>query len=275
MKKNEKINPESKKALKEFHQKQIKTNIKIHIFFLSMISIINICLLNFIIMYKRQISTIKDKSNQSELSIKHNQKNISYQQNSIDHKLVNILSISSNTYGNSHFSLLFEKSEEVNMVKKFISDFTKIENPTMLLTYQGSTDSDSSLILLDIINYFQNTLFIIGTKDKYKFGFFFEKMIFPNNSGFFVSDSNRCFIISFISKEKYECLDNRKTFEVNKNSLFNIGDGDIIIQHNFWINDGIINFPFKSFDTNGIKENIFTKYNGEFEISDIEIYSIF
>ena len=275
MKKNENINPDSKIALKEFHQKQIMTNIKLHIFFLSMISIINICLLNFIIMYKKQISEIKDKSNQRTLSIKYSQKNISYQQNSIDHKLVNILSISSNSYGNFHFSLLFEKSEEVNMIKKFISDFTKIENPTMLLAYQGSTDSDNSLVLLDIINYFQNTLFIIGTKDGNKFGFFFEKMISPNNLGYFESDSNRCFIISFKNKEKYECLQNQKTFEINKNSLFNIGDGDIIIKHNFLTNDGIINFPFKSFDTNGIKENVFTKYNGEFEISDIEIYFIF
>lgn len=275
MKDNDKINPESKKALKEFNKKQIKTNIKIHIFFLSMISIINICLLNFIIMYKKQISIIKNNSNQHSLSIKHSQKNISYQQNTIDHKLVNILSISSNTYGNMHFSFLFEKTEEVNMVKKFIYDFTKIENPAMLLIYQGKSDSDNSLTLLDLINYSENTLFIIETADKNKFGFFFGEMIFPNNKGYFVSDSNRCFIISFINKEKYECINNQKTFEVNKNSLFNIGDGDIIIKHNFLTNNGIINFPFKSFDTNGIKENIFTKYNGEFEISEIEIFDIF
>ena len=42
------------------------------------------------------------------------------------HKFVNILSVISNSYGNFHFYLLFEKSEEVNMVKIFVSDFTKI-----------------------------------------------------------------------------------------------------------------------------------------------------
>ena len=41
------------------------------------------------------------------------------------------------------------------------------------------------------------------------------------------------------------------------------------------INGGIINFPFKSFDIYGIKNNVFTEYNGEFEIYDIEIFGIF
>ena len=268
----EKVKPDSKKALKEFQQNQVKTNIKLHKIFLLIISIINAFLLIFIIMYKKRISEINNKSNQHTISIKLNQKNNLYQQNSIDHKLVNIFSISSNLYGNKHFSYLFEKSDEVNLVKKFISDFTKKENPTMFLIYQGTKDTDDSPILLDNINYFQNTLFVVGTADGNKFGFFFEKMIFPNNNGYFSSYSNRCFIISFMNKEKYECLNDKKTFEVNKDNLFNIGDGDIIIKHNFLTNNGTINFPFKSFDTNEIKENVFTQYNGEFAISDVEIY---
>ena len=175
MENNSRVKSDSKKVLKEFQQKQIKINIKLHIIFLSMIWIINIGLLIFIIMYKKRISDQKSKTNQHTLSIKNTQKNNSYKKNSIDNKLINIFSISSNLYGNRHFSYLFEKSEEVNMVKNFILDFTKKENLTMFLIYQGTKDTDSTLILLDNINYFQNTLFVIGTTDGSKFGFFLDK----------------------------------------------------------------------------------------------------
>ena len=79
-----------------------------------------------------------------------------------------------------------------------------------------------------------------------------------------------------MNHEKYDCLNNRETFAVNKNSLFNIGEGDIIINYNFLTNGGIINFPFKSFDIPRNFQNLFTNKNkGEFEIKDIEIYLLF
>ena len=54
-----------------------------------------------------------------------------------------------------------------------MSHFTRIENQELLLIYQGSNDSDDSRILLNIIQYFNNLLIIIGTKEGNKFGFFF------------------------------------------------------------------------------------------------------
>ena len=63
--------------------------------------------------------------------------------------------------------------------------------------------------------------------------------------------------------------------EVNKNSLFNIGNGDIIINYNFRMQGGIVNFPFKSFNIPNQKNNVFTKENGVFDILEIEIYTIF
>jgi len=46
----------------------------------------------------------------------------------------------------------------------------------------------------------------------------------------------------------------------------------VIINNNFHIKGGKINFPLKSFDTNNLKFNFFTE-SEEFEIKDIEIYS--
>lgn len=275
MKKNDNMDPKSIKSLKEFNEKQIKANIRLHIIFLSMVTIINICLFQFIIMYKNKIREIKKKSNQRKSSINMGEKNIISLDNSIQNKLVNIFSVSNNAFGNPHFSFLFETSEEVEMIKNYISSFSQIEEPTMTLAYQGINDSDDTRIILDIINYFQNTLFVIGTRNGDKFAFYYQNAIHANNKGYYASYNNRCFIISFLNKEKYNCLDNRETFSVNKNSLFNIGEGDIVINYNFLTKGGIINFPFKSFDVPGNVRNVFTKYNGEFEIKDIEIYLIF
>ena len=275
MKKNENMNPDSVKSLKEFREKQIKTNKKLHIIFLSMITIINICLINFIIMYKKKISQIKFISSIRSTTISKDQKAITFQQNSLYHKLINIFAVSYNVYGNTHFSMLFEKSEEVNMVKNHIAEFSQIDNPILRFIYQGGSDTDNSKILLDSISYLEKSLFVFGTNDdNNKFGFFFEKLIYPNNEGYFESETDRCFIFSFQNKEKYPCLNNKKTFEINKNNLLNIGDGDIIINHDFLIEGGIINFPFKSFDIEENKENVFKKLNGKFEIRDIEIYVI-
>ena len=121
MKKEEKMDPNSVKSLKEFRQKQIKANIKLHIIFLIMVGIVNICLVYFIIIYKNKISEITLKSNQRTSIIKQNTQEISINQNTIFHKLVNIFAISMNIYGNIHFSMLFETSDEVQMVKNFIT----------------------------------------------------------------------------------------------------------------------------------------------------------
>ena len=125
-----------------------------------MLTVIDVCLFNFILMYKSQILEIKQKSLERKSSINSGQTDIITQQNSIEHKLVNIFAISISIYSNTHFSLLFEKSEEVSMVKNFISHFTRIENQELLLIYQGSNDSDDSSILLNIIQYFNNLLIL-------------------------------------------------------------------------------------------------------------------
>ena len=274
MKIKDRMNPESIKSLKEFRQKQIQSNIKYHIAFLIMIATINLCLLFFIITYKNKISEINEKSNQSTSLIKRNKQDILQNQNSIYHKLVNIFSISMNMFGNPHFSFLFEKSEEVSMAKNFIADYAKINNPNLLLIYQSRSDSDDSKTLLHLIDFYPSILILVGTKDRKRFGYYYGNEIKPNKDGFFESDNSSCFIFSFQSKEKFNCLNNGNIMlEINKKYLFNIGNGDIIIHYNFLSNGGIINYQFKSFDIPD-NNNIFTKESGVIEIKEIEIYTL-
>ena len=166
MEKNkENMNPESIKTLKEFHKKRINNNIKLHKIFLSMTILINIILIIFIIAYKTKIHDIQIKSqgNASVLKEKTNYKTSI--NNSILHKLVNIFTISMNFFGNYHFSMVFETSEEVNMVKSFISSSTDIKSPSLLLIYQDVADSDDSQKILESIDYCFDILIIMENKN--------------------------------------------------------------------------------------------------------------
>ena len=275
MKKNESMNDESVQSLRKFNLKQIQSNIRLHIIFLLIVIIVNICLIVFIIIYKNKISQINLKSSKRHKIIDESKKNITIFTNTIEHKIVNIFAISMNTYGNLHFSMLFDKSEEVKMAKKFVHDFTQIDEPTMILLYQGINDSDDTDVILSLINYFPNILMIIGARNGNKFGFFFQETISLNSKKSFDSYSKNCFIFSFITKKMYNCIGKGKKIEINKNNLFNIGDGDIVINYNFRTNGGIINFPFKSFEIPKNDENAFIGMNGEFQILDIELYVLY
>ena len=264
------MNQESIKSIKDFNKNQVESNIKLHKVFLSMVIVVNIILVIFIIIYKLKISSIKSKSDINSLTLKEKVDFITSVHGSIMYKLTNIFAISMNTYGNIHFSMIFENSDEVNFVKEFF--FIK---SALLLIYQVQADSDDSEILLDIIKYFTRTLILIETKNGEKFGFFFEDEIYPNKGGYFESNSNKCFIFTIENKEKYNCASIGIMFQVNKDTLFNIGNGDIVIEHNFMNNGGNVNFPFKSFDIAETKDSIFNKLNGHFEIQELEIYILY
>ena len=280
IKNNEKMNTESIKSLKEFNKKQIQSNIKIHKIFLSMIIIINISLFGFIFMYKSKILDIKSKLEIHTSKIRENEKYISSLNSMYSHKLVNIFSLSINFFGNYHFSLIFDTSEEVKNTKNFISSFTKIENPSLELIYQGIYDGDDTEKIMFLIGYLSRILIIVETRNGKKFGFFFNDMIdYEENMeyDYFNSESNNCFLFSLNFNEKYNCNSKGKTtFEINGLGLFNIGNEDIIISHDFNTDGGRINFPLESFD---IKESdlgygMFKNLANQFDIFDIEIYSV-
>ena len=269
---NENINKKSIKSLKEFNENKIKSYIKFHKIFLSIIIMINLILIVFIAIYKAKICKFHLDLNANLSKKKTNY--ISTISDSINHKLVNILVRSISPLGNYHFSLIFEHSEEVDIVKEMIRNYKQLKEIYLFLIYQGKTDSDESKAIFELIKFYSNILMMVETKNGEKFGFFFNEAITPNKNGYFESDSYDCFIFSLKDKAKYYAKVNKRTFEINKEFAFNIGNGDIEINHNFHSFGGNINFPFKSFYIPENNGNIFNKINGKFDIKDIEIYLI-
>lgn len=271
---NKNMNTASIQSIKEYREKQVQTNIKIHIFVLAMLIFINICLIVFIISYKYKIKQISSKTEKSSSRITHDTNYLASLENTLLHKVVNIFAMSANAYGNIHFSFLFDNSEEVQSIKNSINRYSKFEKPYLHLIYESNIDGDNSPLILNLIKYWANILLIIGDNSGEKFGFFFQESVYPNKRGFFQSHEHKCFLYSFKNKKEYPCNDNEISFVFNYNSFLNIGNGDIIINHEFKTNGGIINFPFKSFyvTENDIE---FDKLKGKFDVKDIEIYLVF
>ena len=271
------INKESIKSLKEYKLKQIQSNIKIYIFFLSIITLIDIGLIIFIILFKSRILKIKNTSKSRYSFIKTNSDKLKSNKISIEKKVVNI--ISSSFMGIPHFSYIFETSDEVQMVKTHIAEFYKdkkgkildINKMNFLFMFQGVSDGDNFDALADKIRFQNNILIIIETKNKNKFGFFSDDYVLVGDEEYISSDKN-CFIFSFTNKQRFDYIGNGTAFKINKDNFYIIGNDDVIINNNFHEKGGKIKFPFKSFDTNNLMFNIFTK-NEEFLIKDIEIYN--
>ena len=248
--------------------------LKFIFFFLLIIICINICLLIFIISFKIKLNELNSKTKKSSSNLSQNRHYLTSLKISLSHKVVNILAVSSNSLGNMHFSFLFENSDEVQSIKNSIILYTKFEMPYLHLIYGSNIDSDNSSVILNLIRYWPNLLFIVGSQSGVKFGFFLQESIYLNKLGIFKSNVNRCFIYSFMHKKEFTCNEKDVCISVNDEELINIGNGDIIINHRFKTNGGIINFPFKSFNIPEADIE-FDKLNGKFEIKDIEIYIIY
>ena len=285
MKKNINISDESIKAMKEFRQKQINTNIKLHKIFLLLILFINIGLTVFIIIYKRKISEIKSRSSNNSDSINSDRDVINKRNTEIEHKIVNVMAYSYN--GLFHFSFILETKSEVDMVKKSLFDFYQeknkkinIDNINMKFKYQGSIDGDSFSIFKQRINYNTQAFIFVATDNNNRFGFYFEDLILIDKKNKYASNNNNCFLISFQKDGLFKCIGKNNKLEIKKDDkgMMVIGDGDIIVKNNYIQGDkkmGVINFPFKSFDVSTINTNIFTgEEDGEFNILGIEIFNI-
>ena len=134
---------------------------------------------------------------------------------------------------------------------------------------------DTQKLLPKYVSCFGNLLFLIQTKNNYKFGIYMDEYIGLNRS--LKYSMKELFIYSFNDKNPYNLKEEAvQNYEKDKDFydyFLKIGD-DLIIYNNFLENGGYINFPMKLFDLSELNNNIFTGQNGKFEIEDIEIYRL-
>ena len=277
------INEDSYQSLKSFRENQIKTNIKFHLLFIFLLSIINIGLIIFIILYKTKLSSIKSKFTQNSSFITNNRNFIDKNNNLINHKFLNMVALCpSNVF---RFSLILEKSEEVQKLKNSIYTFYKENKNTILypdhfvmkFLYHSFLDGDIYPSIEDKINYSPNTFILFEGEEDYKFGFFIEEQIILDKKKEFKYNGNNCFLISFQHDGIFKCIGDKNKFILKDDgNMLTIGDDDIVVKNQFLYYEekkGIINFPFKGIDVSTINKNIFTPTNEKFHIMNMEIFS--
>ena len=272
------INAESMNSLKDFRQRQISTNIKYHIIFILLLIIINTGLSIFIIIYKSKISSLKSRTNTYHNQIDSQDDSLADTNNILMHKLMNIAAL--NQYGLVRFSFLFETSDEFTTVKNKIYDYREeiekrdipIEYRNIFLLYQGNVDSYDSFI--ERVSFFWNLAIFIETSNNKKFGIFISDLITPDKNKEFEADTNKIFMYSFETKKKYNYIGNgKKALQLNKkDKLIIVGDDELIIYDEYYVNGGEINFPMKSFDFSTANFNVVTRENGKFSIKNIEAF---
>ena len=275
--KNEKINLNSKNEIKKFKAKQTISNIFYHKIFLGICIIVNICLFLFILVYNNQIQKIEALFNLYSKEYMKNDNLLMDQRSSIDHKLVNLISI--NKRNVFLFAYSISNKNEYEMIINFIKEFFSSKHNGLLqfnlnLIYQSSTFDPSYLEKVDILNEQKISLFIIQTLDDKKFGILVDEPILFNEENEFISTKNRIFIFSFQTKSMHKYIGEGPALKINKNEFIQLGDEEIVIYGFFYNKGGYINYPLKSFDNLNGKHNIFTSKNGKFDIKNIEIFSV-
>lgn len=276
--KNNNINEESIHSLQDFRKKQIITNIRYHIIFLTLLIIINIGLTIFIIFYKSKINSLKSKTSSYYNQIDKGDATISNLNTVLTHKLVNMGLL--NQYGLIRFSFIFEKSDEFKTVQNVIYDYRKevekrevpIEYRSTFLLFEGMMDNYDKF--LDRVSYFWNLAIFIETLENKKFGIFLSDIIAPIKENQFQTESKNIIMYSFDTKKKYNYIgDGKKVLSINKDGkMLVVGDDELIIYDDFYMNGGEINFPMKSFDFSTVNSNVLTGENGKFSIKNIEAF---
>ena len=276
--KNNNINEESIHSLQDFRKKQIITNIRYHIIFLTLLIIINIGLTIFIIFYKSKINSLKSKTSSYYNQIDKGDATISNLNTVLTHKLVNMGLL--NQYGLIRFSFIFEKSDEFKTVQNVIYDYRKevekrevpLEYRSTFLLFEGMMDNYDKF--LDRVSYFWNLAIFIETLENKKFGIFLSDIIAPIKENQFQTESKNIIMYSFDTKKKYNYIgDGKKVLSINKDGkMLVVGDEELIIYDDFYMNGGEINFPMKSFDFSTVNSNVLTGENGKFSIKNIEAF---
>ena len=275
------INEESRNALRNFRQNQINSNIRLHKLFLGLVFIINIGLLGFIFFYKSKISEIKKLSKMHTSDIDSKDTLLVNQRTELGHKMANIAALG--TAGMLRFSLIFEKSEEFNTVKKLIYDYRielgdkvpTYENFGMFFLYQGIVDSDDASSFMDYISYIEGIIILIQTEEGKKFGIYHKEMIEPDENKEYRSESKNVIIFSLDTKKIYKFNGKKYSISFTEDKVLSLGKDELVINNEYFSNGGYIEFPLKSFDFSSVNSNVLTEGNGKFNIRNLEVFCLY
>ena len=274
-----KINAESLNAFEEFQKKKKESNLKIYKIIILLILIFNIASIIFYIIFKYNIySIIKSNSFLNENIIeKENELNSIVNKN--EKMMVNLISY------NYQFCYIFKKFSEIDLIRNSILEnfgdkyFHDIDNIKLLLIYQSLNEGDNKQTFINKIIDFEGVAIIIETTFRERFGIFFSKPInFSDNKTECVIIDEKAFLFSLDSKKIFKIKKEEKEkpvikFSLEGNAIFEIGDGDIIINDNFYKENGMeckFNFP-KIFEGNS--REIMDR--DKFSISVIEVVNFY
>ena len=250
-----KINAESLNAFEEFQKNKKESNLKIYKIIILLVLIFNIASIIFYIIFKYHIYSIRNSNSSLNENIIEAENELNSIVNKNEKMMVNLIS---NYY---LFCYVFKKYSEIDLIrnailKNFNKKYKDIDDIKLLLFYQSLNDGDNKQNFINKIIDFEGFVIIIETTFRERFGIFFSKPInFNDNKTECVIIDEKAFLFSLDSKKIFKITEKDKPvikFSLEGNAIFEIGDGDIVINDNFYKEKGMeckFNFP-KIFEGN-------------------------
>lgn len=279
------INEESKIALDDYNTKKISMNIFYYKIFLGLCIISNIGLFVFVLIYQNKIKEIDSLTKSYSSKSKNEEEKYNKQQSKIDNKLTNLIAISERR--NIFFSYSFLNKSEYDLAKNFILEYhhnvsnINFEQIDLIykikMIYQSASDYFSYVDLVKLLNYRKNALIIVNSLEDEKFGIFLDEKIMFDKESKLISQGKKCFLFSFNSKKKVNFIGEKNGIKINDatESIFIIGNEEIVIYNYFYNFGGRINYPLNSFEKLEEGKNDFTNIKGMFDIKNLEIFEVY
>ena len=279
------INEESKIALDDYITKKISMNIFYYKIFLGLCIISNIGLFVFILIYQNKIKEIDSLTKSYSSKSKNEEEKYNKQQSKIDNKLTNLIAISERR--NIFFSYSFLNKSEYDLAKNFILEYhhnvsnINFEQIDLIykikMIYQSASDYFSYVDLVKLLNYRKNALIIVNSLEDEKFGIFLDEKIMFDKESKLISQGKKCFLFSFNSKKKVNFIGEKNGIKINDTteSIFIIGNEEIVIYNYFYNFGGRINYPLNSFEKLEEGKNDFINIKGMFDIKNLEIFEVY
>ena len=274
-----KINAESLNAFEEFQKKKKESNLKIYKIIILLVLIFNIASIIFYIIFKYNIYSIRKSNSFLNENIIEKENELNSIVNKNEKMMVNLISYY------YLFCYIFKKFSEIDLIRNSILEnfsdkySNDIDNIKLILIYQSLNMGDNKQTFINKIVYFEGVAIIIETTFRERFGIFFSKPInFSDNKTECVIIDEKAFLFSLDSKKIFKIKNEEKEkpvikFSLEGNAIFEIGDGDIIINDNFYKENGMeckFNFP-KIFEGNS--RDIMDR--DKFSISVIEVVNFY